>query len=189
MCSSADPRISTDRGYHGLGPGHRHHQGKFPYLQLGFLSGLLWVQREGNLNLNRQISQPGNNTESIFVLPARLPPLPSGVLHPRLGGWPHLERDQAAVGRGAEGVRQRPLERGGLHHQLPLRGHHRSESPGFLWRKLSIPSCSKDIWPEASADWTLSEDLNHKTQQSNLTLFVLTISQSHNLLIKPKWSS
>ena len=34
---------------------------------------------------------------------ARLPPLRCGVLHPRLGGRPHLERDQAALGRGAQG--------------------------------------------------------------------------------------
>ena len=105
------------------------------YLQLGFISGLLGVQRVASLNLNRQISQPGKNTLILIVyfsLPARLSALPSGVLHPRLGGRPHLERDQAALGRGAEGVRQRPLERRGLHHQLPLRGHHRTESPGFL---------------------------------------------------------
>ena len=63
---------------------------------------------------------------------AGLPAESGGELHPGLGGRPHLERDQAALGRGAEGVRQRPLERGGLHHQLALRGHHRTESPGFL---------------------------------------------------------
>ena len=34
---------------------------------------------------------------------ARLPPLSRGVLHPGLGGRPHLVRDQAAVGRGSQG--------------------------------------------------------------------------------------
>ena len=65
---------------------------------------------------------------------ARLPPICCGVLHLGLGGWPHLVRDQAALGRRSQGVHQRHVERGGLHHQLPLRGHHRTENCGLFWR-------------------------------------------------------
>ena len=52
---------------------------------------------------------------------------------PDLGGRPHMERDQAAVGRRVEGVRERHVERRRLHHQLPLRRHHRTQSQGLLW--------------------------------------------------------
>ena len=40
---------------------------------------------------------------------ARLPPLSRGVLHPRLGGRPHMVRDQAAVGRRPQGEHQQTL--------------------------------------------------------------------------------
>ena len=55
---------------------------------------------------------------------AGLPAESGGELHPGLGGRPHLERDQAALGRGAPGIHQRHVECRGFHHQLPLRGHH-----------------------------------------------------------------
>ena len=36
------------------------------------------------------------------------------------------------MGRRAEGVRERPMERGGLHHELALRCHHRPAAPRLL---------------------------------------------------------
>ena len=39
----------------------------------------------------------------------RVSALRCGVLHPRLGGRPHLVRDQAAVGRGPQGEASKPL--------------------------------------------------------------------------------
>ena len=35
--SSADPGLAADRGHHGLGPGHRHHQAGQPPLARGVL--------------------------------------------------------------------------------------------------------------------------------------------------------
>ena len=43
-----------------------------------------------------------------------------------------MVRDQAAVGRRPQGVHQRHVERRGLHHQLALRGHHRTENCGLF---------------------------------------------------------
>jgi hypothetical protein len=50
---------------------------------------------------------------------------------------PDLERDKAAVGRGDAGVHQRHVERGGLHHQLPLRRHHCAQDHCLLRCKLN----------------------------------------------------
>ena len=125
VSSFADPRLSADRGHHGVGPWHGHHQGK----STGHASHNIW-------NWEHYIKIcPGVLPVLWGLLSERFPALPCRVLHPRLGGGPHLEWDQAAVGRGAQGVRQRPLERGGLHHQLSLRGHDRPASQGFLWRE------------------------------------------------------
>ena len=45
-----------------------------------------------------------------------------------------MERDQAAVGRGSEGVRARRLEPRRLLHQLSLRRHHRPQGRLLLPR-------------------------------------------------------
>ena len=55
---------------------------------------------------------------------------------PDLGGRPDMEWDQTAVGRWVEGVRERHVERRRLHHQLPLRRHHRTSITCLLWREL-----------------------------------------------------
>ena len=59
---------------------------------------------------------------------------------PDLGGRPHMERDQAAVGRRVEGVRERHVERRRLHHQLPLRRHHRAQIACLLRREFFLSS-------------------------------------------------
>ena len=91
-------------------------------------------------------------------LPAQL----GGELYPRLGHGPHLERDQAAVGRGAEGVRQRHVERRGLHHQLPLRGHYRAQNCGVFWCKLNLlvmmnfcVAMNRKFWPKTESEYQI----------------------------------
>ena len=64
--------------------------------------------------------------------------IPDLKLPPGLGGRPDMEWDQAAVGRWVEGVRERHVERCRLHHQLPLRRHHRTQIACLLWRELRI---------------------------------------------------
>ena len=59
---------------------------------------------------------------------------------PDLGCRPHMERDQAAVGRRVEGVRERHVERRRLHHQLPLRRHHRAQIACLLRREFFLSS-------------------------------------------------
>ena len=59
---------------------------------------------------------------------------------PDLGGRPHMERDQAAVGRRVEGIRERHVERRRLHHQLPLRRHHRAQIACLLRREFFLSS-------------------------------------------------
>ena len=65
----------------------------------------------------------------------RISPLCCGVLYPGLGGWTHMEWDQAALGRGTQGVRKWPLECCWLHHKFSVRCHHWSEDPSLLWCK------------------------------------------------------
>ena len=91
-------------------------------------------------------------------LPAQL----GGELYPRLGHRAHLERDQTAVGRGVKGVRQRHVERRGLHHQLPLRSHYRAQNCGVFWCKLNLlvmmnfcVVMNRKFWPRTESEYQI----------------------------------
>ena len=77
--SSADPGVAADRGHHGLGPGHGHHQAGQPPLARGVLHPRLGLY--------------------CTVLRCTV------IMYCTAGRRPHLVRDQAALGRRPQGCR------------------------------------------------------------------------------------
>ncbi len=90
---------------------------------------------------------PKRTTQAVLVGrrddEARLQADNSRVVHPRLGRRPHLERDQAVVGRRPQGVRARHVERHRLSHQLALRGHDRAQARRLLQGEFVIIDLQK----------------------------------------------